>query len=118
MNHRILVVDDEPDVQQFLRLVLEGAGYAVECAGDGQEAIRKIALECPDLVVLDIMMPVMDGWAVLAWLRGRGAPPPVVVVLSALEDGARALEEGAAEYLAKPFRVEQLLAVCSRILAS
>ena len=114
---RILVVDDEKDVQAFLRLVLEGAGYTVECADDGQEALQKAAVFRPDLVVLDLMMPVMDGWEVLTRLRSGASPPPLVVMLSALAEPRRALREGAAACLAKPFHVRELLLVCERTLA-
>jgi CheY-like chemotaxis protein len=114
---RILVVDDEKDVQGYLRLVLEEAGYTVECAGDGQEALQKTAVFRPDLVVLDLMMPVMDGWEVLRWLRSGGSPPPVVI-LSALAERRRALREGAAACLSKPFHRRELLLVCERALAA
>lgn len=114
---RILVVDDEKDVQGVLRLALQGAGYTVECADDGQEALEKAAVFRPDLVVLDLMMPVMDGWEALRRLRSGGAPPPLVVILSACAEPRRALREGAAACLSKPFHLRELLLVCERALA-
>lgn len=114
---RILVVDDEQDVQDFLRLVLEGAGYVVESAHEGKEAVEKVEAFRPDLMVLDLMMPGMDGWEVLRRLRAAGAPPPVVVVLSAFAERRRSLEAGAEACLSKPFHLRELLLVCERALA-
>lgn len=114
---RVLVVDDEADVQELVCRVLEDTGYAVDSAGDGREALLKIGAAQPDLVVLDLMMPELDGWAVLQRLR-RLAHPPRVVILSAFADCTRALEEGAAECLSKPFRFPQLLEACERALAA
>src|SRR4051812_27816502 len=102
MSRRVLVVDDEDDVRTFVRLVLETAGYEVRCAADGKEALQAIHIERPDLVVLDLMMPVMDGWQVLAAIAHEH--PPLVVVLSAAADLSRAQVLGAAATVAKPFR--------------
>ena len=84
-RRRVLVVDDEPDVQDFVKMVLEQGGYQVDCADNGEQALEKIRTAQPDLVVLDLMMPVMDGWTVLDRLGGK-LPPPVVVILSAAAD--------------------------------
>jgi CheY-like chemotaxis protein len=114
---RVLVVDDEPDVVGFVRLVLEGAGYEVDTAGDGQQALSKLEAQRFDLMVLDIMMPVMNGWAVLKHLKAQGAPPPVVVILSAVADVHQALNEGASACLPKPFQLRDLLNACAKALA-
>lgn len=108
------MVDDEEDVRHFVRLVLEGAGYEVTTASDGAEGLQAIERERPDLVVLDLMMPVMDGWEVLA--RVGHTHPPFILVLSAAADPARAEKEGAAATVSKPFRVRELLAACRRVL--
>jgi CheY-like chemotaxis protein len=76
---KILIVDDEPDVLLTLRMILEAEGFAPALAADGETALRRIDEEHPDLVVLDIMMPVLDGWFVLAELAGRAHRPCVVV---------------------------------------
>ena len=114
---QVLVVDDEKDVQDFIRMVLESAGYAVRSAGDGKEALGAIESDPPDLVVLDLMMPVMDGWGLLERLR-RIPNPLAVVILSAFPDEWRALRAGAWECLAKPFDRSHLLATCARALQS
>ena len=113
---RVLVVDDEKDVQDFVCGVLADAGYAVDAAGDGEEALVKIEASRPDLVVLDLMMPGLDGWGVLERLK-RAPQPPVVVILSAFPDGWRAIQAGAWECLAKPFDLRKLLDTCVRALA-
>lgn len=117
MGKRVLVVDDEEDVEQFVSMILENAGYEVQCAGDGEQALRKIETQRPDLVVLDLMMPKVNGWEVLERLHSAGAPPPVVVILSALDDHERARRNGAVASVGKPFDVGQLLATCARALA-
>src|SRR5437868_3666066 len=107
MRKRVLVVDDEEDVRQFIRLMLEEAGYDVVTAVDGAQALALIDASPPDVVVLDLMMPVMDGWAVLFKLRGRR--PPAVVIVSAFADPERASRAGAVAVLAKPFRQHELV---------
>jgi CheY-like chemotaxis protein len=112
---RILVVDDQRTAQGIVSQILFDAGYDVESAMDGREALEKIEASPPDLVILDLLMPVMDGWKVLERLRRiKGAPP--VVVLSGQLDKGRAMEAGAAASLPKPFTIEALLATCARIL--
>ena len=116
---RILVVDDEPDILLLHRLNLEAAGHDVLLAADGQKALQRIDEDRPELVVLDVMMPVLDGWGVLEQLQLREHPPPVLIVSakSAQEDVDRALAAGAAGYLSKPFNADQLLANVTRLLA-
>ena len=108
---RILVVDDEPDILLLHRLNLEGAGHEVLLAADGMKALQRIDEDAPDCVVLDVMMPVLDGWGVLEALRSRDTAPPVLVVSakSASTDIEHALSMGAAGYLAKPFNSLTLL---------
>jgi len=103
---RILVVEDDVDIRQVLCLYLKHSGFDAREAVDGQEAMRLIPEYCPDLLVLDLMMQPVDGWAVLHWLRARRMNPPLpVLVLTALYQPAQQLqgfEEGAIEYLTKP----------------
>ncbi|MEY2570647.1 MAG: hypothetical protein QOE63_997 [Acidimicrobiaceae bacterium] len=116
----ILVVDDEPDILLLHRLNLEAAGHHVLLAADGSKALQRIADDTPDLVVLDVMMPVLDGWGVLDQLRLQADAPPVLVVSakSSQEDIDRAIASGAMAYLAKPFNADQLLATVARLLAA
>ena len=108
---RILVVDDEPDILLLHRLNLEGAGHEVLLAADGMKALERIDEDRPDCVVLDVMMPVLDGWGVLEALKSRALAPPVLVVSakSATADIELAMSMGAQGYLAKPFNSQVLL---------
>jgi DNA-binding response OmpR family regulator len=117
---RVLVVDDEPDILLLHRLNLEAAGHEVLLAADGMRALERIAADAPDAVVLDVMMPVLDGWGVLDRLASMSLSPPVLVVSakSAREDIARAITSGAADYLAKPFNPDALLLSLNRLLNS
>ncbi len=112
---RVLVVDDEKDVQDFVCLVLEDTGFTVDCAANGREALEKIESARPDLVLLDLMMPEMDGWSVLDRLK-RIPDAPAVVILSAFTDEWRALRTGAWESLPKPFVPQDLVDTCHRAL--
>jgi two-component system KDP operon response regulator KdpE len=108
---RILVVDDEPQIQRFLRPALETAGYAVEQALSGAEALRLIAARKPDVVLLDLGLPDIDGQEVLRRLRLSSQVP--VVVISARdksEEKIQALDAGADDYVEKPFDLGELLA--------
>ena len=109
----VLVVDDEPQVVWMLRFSLEAEGYQTLEARDGRAALEEIRCHRPNLVLLDVMMPVMDGWSVLEALQALPEPErPRVVVVSArasLRDRAKAAELGADAFVAKPFNVEDLL---------
>ena len=110
---RILVVDDDPSVRALVRDVLELEGHVVELAVDGYAALRAVAAERPDCVVLDVMMPGMDGHEVLARLRATpdGLELPVVMLTAAADDANawRGWSGGVDWFLGKPFDAEQLL---------
>jgi two-component system, OmpR family, KDP operon response regulator KdpE len=114
----ILVVDDEPQIQRFLRPALTAAGYDVEQALTGAEAIRLVETRAPSLVILDLGLPDADGKSIISTLRRRTEIP--IIVLSAREQEAEkvaALDLGANDYVAKPFSIGELLArirVCLR----
>ncbi|MDR7277514.1 response regulator [Catenuloplanes atrovinosus] len=108
---RILVVDDEPQILRALRINLRARGYAVEVAADGGSALRAVARHHPDLIVLDLGLPDLDGVEVIRGVRGWTAVP--VIVLSgraSSEEKVAALDAGADDYVTKPFGVEELLA--------
>lgn len=109
----VLVVDDEPDIVEFLTTVLQDEGYITRVARNGVEALDKIRDDHPSLVILDLMMPQMNGFEVLDNLRGMSGPiRPSVIVLSAKsthEDILAALEKGADDFVPKPFDLEDLL---------
>lgn len=118
---RILIVDDDPVIIELLQVNLEMEGYDVMSAGDGREAVDKAVAAPPDLIILDIMMPRMDGWAAQAELardpKTAGVP---VIFLSARAQQAdlrKGYEAGVAEYITKPFDPVSLLSIIEAILA-
>ena len=107
----ILVVDDEPQIVRALRTILTGAGYQVTSAGRGEEALALAAANPPDVIILDLGLPDMDGVTVCAHLREWTQLPIIVLsVRDQDEDKVAALDTGADDYLTKPFSVEELLA--------
>jgi DNA-binding response OmpR family regulator len=114
MTKKILVVDDEDDILHFLELVLREKGYDVATASGGHEALTKAQIEQPNLILLDIMMPQMDGWEVLKLLRvdEETADIPVAMLSARTEakDRVQGLQEGAIDYICKPFSLQDLLA--------
>lgn len=114
MNKKILVVDDEDDILHFLELVLEEKGYDVITASGGHEALTRAQMDKPDLVLLDIMMPQMDGWEVLKLLRvdEETTRIPVAMLSARIEakDRVQGLQEGAIDYICKPFSLQELFA--------
>jgi CheY-like chemotaxis protein len=115
LGSSVLVVDDEPQVVWVLQFSLEAEGYTTFSARDGAQALTAIAEHHPKLMVLDIMMPTMDGWSVLEEMMQlpREERPRVIVVsaLSNLRDRAKAAEMGADAFVPKPFNVDDLLGV-------
>jgi DNA-binding response OmpR family regulator len=117
---KILVVDDEPDILDIVRMNLEGAGYEVYGAATGTEALRQIKLVRPHLVVLDVLLPEIDGWEVLRRIRRdpQSARTPVVMLTCMAEDTdvLRGLSDGAIEYVTKPFQPDYLVASVDALL--
>lgn len=105
-----LVIEDDPSIRQLIALTLEDEGYHVEEAVDGQEALERIGQAHPDVILLDMMMPGMDGWGFAARYQERyGGHAPVIVVTAATDPAARSAEVRAAAYVAKPFDLETLV---------
>ena len=107
----VLLVDDEPNIIELARMYLEQDGYAVIAANDGQAALDRIAADAPDLVVLDLMLPRIDGWDVCKRVRAK-SDLPIIMLTARDEDAERivGLELGADDYLAKPFSPNELVA--------
>lgn len=116
-GERILVVDDEPQIRRALRIALAGHGYQIDIAEDGEQALVALASRMPDAVVLDLVMPNIDGFEVLRQTRVWSPIP--IIVLSARgqeRDKVEALDLGADDYLTKPFGMEELLARLRAVL--
>ena len=122
MTRRILVVDDNLEITELTRLTLEGGGFAVTVANDGVAGLELAASGTFSLMLLDINMPGIDGWAVLRRLHAEFGPRRLPVVLFSVRNGihdkVHALQEGAYDYIEKPFSPADLLARVERILAS
>jgi DNA-binding response OmpR family regulator len=114
---RVLVIDDEPDIRALLRSLLERAGYAVDEAEDGRAGLRAFFATQPDLVLLDVAMPELDGWATLERLRDLSDVPVIMLTARGGElDRVRGLTRGADDYVAKPFGRQELLARVQALL--
>jgi CheY-like chemotaxis protein len=118
--HRVLVVDDDQAILDCLRDALELEGYAVSTARHGQEALGLLADSAADVIVLDLWMPIMDGWQFAeAYARTPGPHRPVILISASRDVVAAAKQIGAAAYLPKPFAIETLLGlIASTLVAS
>ncbi len=112
MQHKILVIDDDEKITSMIRRALAFEGYKVETAEHGQLGLQKFLATEPDLLVLDVMMPVLDGWEVCRRIREAGSATPILMLTARDEviDRVKGLDLGADDYLVKPFALEELLA--------
>ena len=115
---RVLVIEDSERLRRSIAEALRLAGYAVDEEADGKTALWRAGGGEYDLVVLDLMLPGLDGFGILRGLRGKGVATPVIVLTArdAIDDRVRGLDAGADDYLVKPFAVEELLARCRVLL--
>ena len=114
---RILVVEDEPSIGEVVSLYLRRAGYQVTVVEDGAEALESLADQLPDLVVLDLMLPKVDGLEVTRWLRERGDTPIIMLTARREEqDRIAGLEMGADDYVVKPFSPQELVSRVRAVL--
>jgi two-component system chemotaxis response regulator CheY len=114
-QRRILVVDDDTSIRSFVEMALDGEGYAVSTANNGAQALTVSSQQPPDLILLDMRMPVMDGWTFARRYRDQDGPhAPIVVITAATDAGERAAEIQADGYLGKPFDLDELLGLVSR----
>lgn len=106
----ILIVDDEKPIQNLIRISLSNAGYVCDIAEDGNEALEKIDYGKYDLILLDIMLPEVDGFELLEYIRPLGIPVIFLTAKNAVKDRVRGLRMGAEDYIIKPFEIAELLA--------
>src|SRR5712671_3730704 len=112
MMERILIIEDELPMRTALQDVLEAENYRALTAADGESGLKRAIAEKPDLILLDVMMPKLDGYAVCAELRRLANPVPILMLTAKgqVEDRVAGLDVGADDYLVKPFSTEELLA--------
>ena len=113
----VLIVEDDANIRELLQLYLEKDGYAVTIAADGGQGLEKFRAIKPDLVLLDVMMPVMDGWAVCKAIRAEGDTPVIMLTAKGeTDDKVMGLKAGADDYVTKPFEMKELLARIEAVL--
>ena len=113
----VLIVEDDPNIRELLQMYLEKDGYAVTLACDGGQGLDKFRAIKPDLVLLDVMMPVMDGWAVCKAIRQEGKTPVIMLTAKGeTDDKVQGLKAGADDYVTKPFEMKELLARIEAVL--
>ena len=118
---RILIVDDDPHISELVYVNLDAAGYNLDRASNGHEAIDRIAAAHPDLIILDVMMPEMDGWELCKTIRDDPECRDIRIVMLTARDSDRDKMIGKGvfgvdEYLTKPFELCELLEICRRLL--
>ena len=113
----VLVIEDDQNIRELLQMYLEKEGYAVTIAADGEQGLAKYRAIHPDLVLLDLMMPVMDGWAVCRAIRADGQTPVIMLTAkSETDDKVAGLKTGADDYITKPFEMKEVLARIEAVL--
>lgn len=116
-DQAILVVDDDPSILNTVREILDFEGYRVETATNGEEALRAVERTTPSLVLLDMRMPVLDGWGFARKLSEQGVVLPILVMTAAHDARLWAQEIGASGFLAKPFDLHELLNAVEGLLS-
>ena len=113
----VLIVEDDRNISELLQLYLEKEGYAVTIASDGGKGLEKFRAIKPDLVLLDVMMPVMDGWAVCRAIRADNQTPVIMLTAKGeTDDKVTGLKSGADDYITKPFEMKEVLARIEAVL--
>ncbi len=113
----VLIVEDDRNIAELLQLYLEKEGYAVTVAGDGGQGLAKFRSIQPDLVLLDVMMPVMDGWSLCKTIRGESQVPIIMLTAKGeTDDKVTGLRTGADDYITKPFEMKEVLARIEALL--
>ena len=111
----VLIVEDDRNIAELLQMYLEKEGYAVTIAADGGQGLQKFRSIKPDLVLLDVMMPVMDGWSVCKSIRSEAQTPIIMLTAKGeTDDKVTGLKTGADDYITKPFEMKEVLARIAR----
>ena len=117
MSVTVLIVEDDKNIAELLKLYLEKESYKVLLAADGGQGLAKFRSDKPDLVLLDVMMPVMDGWAVCKTIRAESQTPIIMLTAkSETDDKVNGLRSGADDYITKPFEMKEVLARIEAVL--
>ena len=117
MATSVLIVEDDKHIADLLQLYLEKEGYTVTVAADGGQGLSKFRTNKPDLVLLDVMMPVMDGWAVCRAIRAESQTPVIMLTAKGeTDDKVAGLKQGADDYITKPFEMKEVLARIEAVL--
>lgn len=120
MNRRIMIVDDEPEILDILKEAFQGEGYQTILVSSGEEAINKVTKTLPDLIILDIMMPEVDGWEVLDFVKSNPTTShiPIIILTAKGREVSRiyGLKQGADDYVVKPFSLKELLIRAKKLL--
>ena len=117
MARNILVMENDHNISDLIRMYLEKEGFEVRIAYDGDKAVEEYDAKAPDMVLLDIMLPVIDGWAVCAHIREKGKTPIIMLTAKGdVTDRITGLEMGADDYLVKPFEMKELMARINAVL--
>ena len=117
MARKVLIVEDDHNIADLLRLYLEKEGYEVTIALDGLKGVEQFRIVQPDLVLLDVMLPAMDGWSVCRTIRGEAKTPIIMLTAkSETEDKVYGLKQGADDYITKPFEMKEVLARIEAVL--
>ena len=113
----VLVVEDDRNIAELLQMYLEKEGYTVTVASDGGQGLSAFRAQKPDLVLLDVMMPVMDGWAVCRAIRAESTTPVIMLTAKGeTDDKVAGLKQGADDYITKPFEMKEVLARIEAVL--
>jgi len=113
----VLIVEDDRNIAELLQMYLEKEGYAVTVAGDGGQGLAKFRSISPDLILLDVMMPVMDGWTLCKTIRAESQTPIIMLTAkSETDDKVTGLKSGADDYITKPFQMKEVLARIEAVL--
>ncbi|MCR5825925.1 MAG: response regulator transcription factor [Oscillospiraceae bacterium] len=117
MARNILVVEDDNNISNLIKLYLDKEGFEVRLAADGGKAVEEFRAQEPDLVLLDVMLPVLDGWGVLSRIREHSKCPVIMLTAKGeVDDRIHGLEMGADDYVVKPFEMKELLARINAVL--